>query len=88
MVNRCEAAARLERKSFFAHTRVLFNVESLCKKDWEWKAEIAAQIFLFIKNNGENILIVRNRTVGNLRFVVFQYTFDDTQTKARTGFVL
>jgi len=83
MVNLCEAAARLERKSFFAHTRVLFNVESLCKKDWEWKAEIAAQIkILFIKNNGENVLIVCNRTVGNLRFVVFQYTFDDTQTKA------
>ena len=38
-------AARLERKSFFACTLVLFNVKSSSKKDWEWKADKAAQIF-------------------------------------------
>jgi len=53
-----EAAARIERKSFFACTRVLSNEKSSCKKDWEWKAEIAAQIFLLIKNNRKKILII------------------------------
>ena len=38
-----ESAARLERKSFFACTKVLFKLKWSCKKDWERKAEIAAK---------------------------------------------
>ncbi|PZU22253.1 MAG: hypothetical protein DI622_06300 [Chryseobacterium sp.] len=37
-------AARLERKSFFAYTLSSSNLKSSCKKDWERKTEIAAQI--------------------------------------------
>ena len=39
MVNLCEAAARLERKSFFASTHVLLKWKMSGKKDWERKAE-------------------------------------------------
>ncbi|MNL07102.1 hypothetical protein D3C87_1277640 [compost metagenome] len=46
-LNRESYAARLERKSFFALTKVLLIIKSSCKKDWERKAEIAAQLFKF-----------------------------------------
>ena len=38
-----ESAARLERKSFFALTQFLFKLKKKKKKDWERKADKAAQ---------------------------------------------
>jgi|GEM_PF-3315803 len=52
----CEAQPDLNGNPFLRKLRVLFRLKSSCKKDWEWKAEIAAQ----------NILVKRNETEPNV----------------------
>ena len=44
-VDYCEAQPDLSGNPFLLVLRVLLKLKSSCKKDWEWKAEIAAQIF-------------------------------------------
>ena len=76
----CITAARLERKSFLA-------MDKPRQKDWEWKAEIAAQILLILelgKNNSYTSTSGQINGQGGFTVHVF-LLYDDW---VRIGFVI